>query len=86
MKNCYAALPDHGKVIACEYILPVMPETSDAARMVYHFDLFMMIGPYGKERTTAEFEALGKEAGFESFRIASSTIYDFKLMEFLKKN
>lgn len=84
MKNCYAALPDHGKVIACEYIVPMIPATDDVTRMSYHFDLFMMIGPYGKERTEAEFQALGKAAGFEGFRIASST-YDFKLIEFLKK-
>lgn len=85
IKNCYAALPDHGKVIACEFILPEAPDSEDVTRMAYQFDVIMMIGPNGKERTQPEFEALGKAAGFESFRVACSD-YDFKIMEFIKKN
>ncbi|KAJ8446400.1 hypothetical protein Cgig2_019293 [Carnegiea gigantea] len=85
LKNCYAALPDHGKVIVCEYILPVEPETSHAARTVFHVDAIMLAhNPGGKERTEQEFEALAKGAGFEGFRVACSA-YDTKVMEFLKK-
>ncbi|KAJ8427908.1 hypothetical protein Cgig2_023284 [Carnegiea gigantea] len=39
MKNCYTALPNHDKVIACEYFLPVIPKTNIATRMAYHFDI-----------------------------------------------
>ena len=86
MKNCYAALPDHGKVIVCEYILPVAPETNHAARTVFHVDAIMLAhNPGGKERTEQEFEALAKGAGFEGFRVACSA-YDTKVMEFLKTN
>uniref|UniRef100_A0AA51VKJ3 O-methyltransferase 13 n=2 Tax=Lophophora williamsii TaxID=130138 RepID=OMT13_LOPWI len=85
LKNCYAALPDHGKVIVCEYILPVAPETSHAARTVFHVDAIMLAhNPGGKERTEQEFEALAKGAGFEGFRVACSA-YGTKVMEFLKK-
>ncbi|KAJ8423142.1 hypothetical protein Cgig2_011887 [Carnegiea gigantea] len=85
MKNCYAALPDHGKVIACEIFIPTIPETNDVARMAYNYDTFMMVTCNVRERTKLEFEALGKAAGFEGFRVACSA-YDFKVMEFLKKN
>jgi len=85
MKNCYAALPNHGKVIACEMFLPIIPETNDAARMAYHCDAFMMLGFNARERTKLEFEALGKAAGFGGFKIACSA-YDFQVMEFFKKN
>ncbi|XP_074281565.1 caffeic acid 3-O-methyltransferase-like [Silene latifolia] len=84
LKNCYFALPDNGKVIVCEYILPVEPETSYAARTVFHVDAIMLAhNPGGKERTELEFEALAKGAGFQGFRVASSA-YDTKIMEFLK--
>ncbi|KAJ8432755.1 hypothetical protein Cgig2_011678 [Carnegiea gigantea] len=85
MKNCYTALPDHGKVIACELFIPTIPETNDGARMAYHYDLVMMVACKARERTKQEFEALGKAAGFEGFRVACSA-YDFKVMEFFKKN
>ncbi|KAJ8423147.1 hypothetical protein Cgig2_011892 [Carnegiea gigantea] len=85
MKNCYTALPDHGKVIACEIFIPTIPETNDVARMAYNYDTFMMVTCNARERTKLEFEALGKAAGFEGFRVACSA-YDFKVMEFLKKN
>lgn len=86
LKNCYASLPDHGKVIICEYILPVAPETNHAARTVFHVDAIMLAhNPGGKERTEQEFEGLAKGAGFEGFRVACSA-YDTKVIEFYKKN
>ena len=84
--NCYTALPDHGKVIVCDYILPMAPETSHSVRVASNLDIYMLA--YcggGKERTEQEFEALAKGAGFESFTVVCST-YDLKVMEFLKKN
>ncbi|KAL9261309.1 Caffeic acid 3-O-methyltransferase-like protein [Drosera capensis] len=84
LKNCFDALPDHGKVIVCEYILPVAPETSNAARLVFHVDAIMLAhNPGGKERTEKEFEALAKGSGFRGFKVTASA-YDTKVMEFLK--
>ncbi|GMH08820.1 hypothetical protein Nepgr_010660 [Nepenthes gracilis] len=86
LKNCYDSLPNNGKVIVCEYILPVAPETNNAARTVFHVDVIMLAhNPGGKERTEKEYEALAKGAGFQGFQVACSA-YDTKVMEFLKNN
>ncbi|KAJ8443733.1 hypothetical protein Cgig2_029638 [Carnegiea gigantea] len=61
---------DHGKVIVCDYILPVAPETSHSTRVASNLDVGMLA--YcggGKERTEQEFEALAKGAGFETLTV-----------------
>nr|WMX25281.1 O-methyltransferase OMT3 [Lophophora williamsii] len=86
LKNCYAALPDHGKVILYEFIFPKASETSYAARVILNIDavtLATVVG--GRIRTEAEFEALAKGAGFEGFKMAYSTSEVDAVMEFLKK-
>ncbi|XP_074284530.1 caffeic acid 3-O-methyltransferase-like [Silene latifolia] len=84
-KNCSASLPDHGKVIVCDYILPVSPESSYAAKMVFQYDVLMMANcPGGKERTLQEFEVFAKGAGFDGPSVACSA-YDTKVIEFIKK-
>ncbi|GAB4826142.1 Caffeic acid 3-O-methyltransferase [Ancistrocladus abbreviatus] len=83
LKNCYAALPDYGKVIICEHVLPVVPETSDYAKTVFVVDTLMLAHNQGKERTEEEFKALGKEAGFRGFQVACSA-YDMKIIELFK--
>uniref|UniRef100_A0A803KSU3 O-methyltransferase C-terminal domain-containing protein n=1 Tax=Chenopodium quinoa TaxID=63459 RepID=A0A803KSU3_CHEQI len=88
LKNCYEAIPDDGRVIVSEHVLPEEVETSYAAKFAFQFDGIMMAVPNGKERTEKEFQALAKAAGFKGFRVACSA-YDTKLtkvMEFLKKN
>nr|AID68566.1 caffeic O-methyltransferase [Punica granatum] len=85
LKNCYAALPDHGKVIVAECILPLSPDPSLATKGVIHIDCIMLAhNPGGKERTEKEFEALAKGAGFEGFRVACCAFNTY-VMEFLKK-
>lgn len=85
LKNCYQALPDSGKVIVCECILPVAPDSSLATKGVVHIDVIMLAhNPGGKERTEKEFEALAKGAGFEGFRIVCCA-FNTWIMEFLKK-
>ncbi|KAL9260381.1 Caffeic acid 3-O-methyltransferase-like protein [Drosera capensis] len=84
LKICHEALPDHGKAIVCEYILPVAPEPSDTAKTIFVVDALMLAHNYGKERTEEEFRALGISAGFQDFRVACSC-YDMKIIEFLKK-
>ncbi|GMH18328.1 hypothetical protein Nepgr_020169 [Nepenthes gracilis] len=86
LKNCYASLPDHGKVIACECILPAAVETPAAAKVVFHLDLIMLADfSEGKERSENEFKDMAKAAGFQSFRVVCSA-YHIKVMEFLKKS
>ncbi|URD76217.1 caffeic acid [Musa troglodytarum] len=56
LKNCWEALPEKGKVIVVECVLPVG---------VFHVDLIMLAhNPGGKERTEEEFHGLAKRAGF----------------------
>lgn len=83
LKNCYDAIPDHGKVIVCEYFVPVEAETSNAAKSVLQLDAIMMVVPDGKERTEKEFKDLAAAAGFQGFRVVCCA-YDTKVMEFLK--
>ncbi|XP_052184850.1 caffeic acid 3-O-methyltransferase-like [Diospyros lotus] len=85
LKNCYDALPDAGKVILAECILPVAPDGSLATKNVIHIDVIMLAhNPGGKERTEKEFEALAKGAGFQGFRVMCRAVNTY-IMEFLKK-
>nr|AKO60158.1 S-adenosyl-L-methionine:O-methyltransferase [Papaver somniferum] len=84
LKNCYEALPDHGKVILVECIIPPYPETSLAGLGVFHVDNIMLAhNPGGKERTEKEFEALAKGTGFAGFRVICSA-FNTWIMEFSK--
>ncbi|CAI0453220.1 unnamed protein product [Linum tenue] len=84
LKNCYEALPANGKVIVCECILPVAPDSSLATKNVVHIDCIMLAhNPGGKERTQSEFESLCKGAGFKGFRVLCSAFNTY-VMEFLK--
>ncbi|GMH18300.1 hypothetical protein Nepgr_020141 [Nepenthes gracilis] len=86
LRNCYASLPQHGKVIVCESILPTVVETTTAAKVVFHLDLIMFAQTTsGKQRSESEFEGLAKGAGFQGFKVVCSA-YNMKVMEFLKKN
>ncbi|KAM1676799.1 hypothetical protein FF1_042160 [Malus domestica] len=85
LKNCYTALPDNGKVILAECILPVAPDSSLATKGVVHIDVIMLAhNPGGKERTEKEFEALAKGSGFKGFRVICSAFNTY-VIEFLKK-
>ncbi|KAJ8432326.1 hypothetical protein Cgig2_032333 [Carnegiea gigantea] len=85
LKNCYAALPDHGKVIICDFILPKTSKSGYAANMLLNLDAVLLSSLVGaKIRTKEEFEALAKGAGFEGFKMACSSDA-FVVIEFLKK-
>ncbi|XP_028113885.1 anthranilate N-methyltransferase-like [Camellia sinensis] len=61
----HTALPDNGKVIVVEGMIPVIPDPSTAAKSMCQIDLVMMTQiPGGKERTQNEFLALAIGAGF----------------------
>ncbi|XP_058105069.1 caffeic acid 3-O-methyltransferase-like [Magnolia sinica] len=84
LKNCYKVLPDSGKVIIVESILPVVPETNLAANCVIQQDLVMLAhNPGGKERVENEFEALANGAGFTGFKVLCCA-YNSWVMEFHK--
>ncbi|KAG0490249.1 hypothetical protein HPP92_007112 [Vanilla planifolia] len=84
LKNCWKALPEDGKVIAMDGILPVVPETTSTAQVVSLVDLIMLAhNPGGKERTREEFESLAKNAGFKGFE-AIYILSGSWIMEFTK--
>ncbi|ONI23632.1 hypothetical protein PRUPE_2G199800 [Prunus persica] len=69
LKNCYKAIPDNGKVIVVEELLPAMPDTSTAVKATSQLDMIMMTQiPGAKERSEEEFMALATGAGFSGIR------------------
>nr|QTZ19677.1 caffeic acid 3-O-methyltransferase [Bixa orellana] len=85
LKNCYEALPDNGKVIVAECILPDAPDPSLATKLVVHIDCIMLAhNPGGKERTAKEFADLAKGSGFQGFQVMCSA-FGTNIMEFLKR-
>ncbi|KAG9455446.1 hypothetical protein H6P81_008350 [Aristolochia fimbriata] len=84
LQNCHKALPETGKVIIAESILPEAPETNLAANGVLHVDMIMLAhNPGGKERTRKEFEELANASGFTGFKLQCSA-YNTWVMEFHK--
>ncbi|KAD4982215.1 hypothetical protein R6Q59_001787 [Mikania micrantha] len=84
LKNCYKALPDDGKVIVVEVILPFVPDTSSSTKLNTLVDAVMLANYHGgKERTEDEFLALAKSAGFMGIRKICFAC-NFWVMEFYK--
>ncbi|OMO70071.1 O-methyltransferase, family 2 [Corchorus olitorius] len=84
LKNCYEAIPDDGKVIVLDVVLPVLPEPNAFVRGTLMIDVLMMTqSPGGKERTKPEFEALATKAGFSGIRY-KCFVCNFCVMELFK--
>ncbi|KAJ0113218.1 hypothetical protein Patl1_00699 [Pistacia atlantica] len=84
LKNCYKSIPEDGKVIVVEGILPVMADTKVTSKAISQTDVVMMTqNPGGKERTKHEFMALGTEAGFSGITY-ECFVFNFWVMEFYK--
>ncbi|KAL6006600.1 hypothetical protein ACLOJK_032093 [Asimina triloba] len=85
LKNCYNALPENGKVIVVEHILPSVPDTNLSSRHLYQMDMLMLAYcAGGKQRTEEEYEELATGSGFAGIRKAS-TAYNMSVLEFFKK-
>ncbi|CAL5084958.1 unnamed protein product [Urochloa decumbens] len=84
LRNCYDALPAHGKVIAVECILPMNPEATHKTQLLFHADMIMLAHNLGgKERYEREFEELVRGVGFTG--IKATYIYaNVWAMEFTK--
>nr|GEW36808.1 caffeic acid 3-O-methyltransferase-like [Tanacetum cinerariifolium] len=87
LKNCWAALPEYGKVVVLETIVPnqQLPENGKTNVMSnLDGDMVMLaINPGGKERTAREYEALAIESGFASSKIVCGVSF-YSIMEFYK--
>ena len=79
LKNCHQALPEHGKLILVEAVVPATSEP--------HFskfiDLNMLVMTGGRERTEAEFRQLYEDSGFKLSRIVP-TESPFSVIEGVK--
>ncbi|KAK6917243.1 Plant methyltransferase dimerization [Dillenia turbinata] len=71
LKNCYKALPETGKVIIIDPLMPEAAETNFTGKLVAELDITMLISLGGRERTEREFAALSKAAGFSCLKVVS---------------
>ncbi|KAL0724308.1 hypothetical protein Bca4012_038907 [Brassica carinata] len=65
-KICWKALPENGKVISMELVIPDDVEGADVqSNIAFDMDLLMLTQcSGGKERSRAEYEALAANSGF----------------------
>ncbi|KAG9449144.1 hypothetical protein H6P81_009109 [Aristolochia fimbriata] len=69
LKNCWKALPDGGKVIDVDLVVPTKIENDLESLRVLGLDMTMMACcPRGRERTIEEFQYLRKAAGFAELK------------------
>ncbi|GAB2224220.1 hypothetical protein Droror1_Dr00004972 [Drosera rotundifolia] len=67
LKNIYKALPDNGKLIVMDFVLPMEPDGSWADKHVAELDNIMLVQQGGQERTVKELESLCEKSGFKGF-------------------
>ncbi|CAI0553277.1 unnamed protein product [Linum tenue] len=86
MENCYKALPQGGKLIVIEPVLPEKSDHSLRTRALLESDVFMMTlyRVKSKQKTEEEFKQLGLAVGFSNFRAFYYVDYFLTLMEFQK--
>ncbi|MCA9076470.1 MAG: methyltransferase [Planctomycetaceae bacterium] len=65
LRNCHSAMPDDGKLLVVESVIPPGNEPFGGKFL----DLVMLLIPGGKERTEEEYRALFERAGFELTRV-----------------
>lgn len=83
LSKCYEALPENGKVIVVELIMPEAIEASEEAKLVCTLDNLMFLHD-GTERTQKQFESLCQRSGFSSFKFACRAFSVLGVMEFYK--
>ncbi|KAI3996274.1 hypothetical protein MKX01_026742 [Papaver californicum] len=65
LKNCWNSLPEGGKVLIIEFVLPnELGNNAESFNALIPDLLMMALNPGGKERTLSEYNDLAKEAGF----------------------
>lgn len=65
LKNCHQAMPDHGKLLLLESLIPPGDQPSPAK----FIDVIMLLMAGGRERTEAEYRSLLQSNGFELRRV-----------------
>ncbi|XP_074266593.1 cathecol O-methyltransferase 1-like [Silene latifolia] len=84
LENCYKSIPNNGKVIIMEEIVPDQPEATNVAQIVSEIDAYLMIkNPGGRLRTFKEFVDLGTIVGFKGITIIGN-VAELSVLEFCK--
>jgi SAM-dependent methyltransferase len=65
LRNCRRALPENGRLLLVERMMPEFPGVSDGDREQAMSDLNMLRGPGGLERTEKKYGRLLHDAGFQ---------------------
>lgn len=65
LKNCHQAMPDHGKLLLVESLIPLGNDPSPAK----FIDIIMLLMVGGRERTEEEYRSLLRASGFELTRV-----------------
>ncbi|RLM70103.1 putative inactive methyltransferase [Panicum miliaceum] len=69
LMNCHRALPDNGKVIVIQSILPETLDWTPASRDSFAMDIIILVMFKGrKEMTEQECAKLARDAGFAGFK------------------
>ncbi|KAK7410879.1 hypothetical protein VNO78_02074 [Psophocarpus tetragonolobus] len=84
-QNCYKALPEYGKLIVCDPVLPEQTDKSSSTKTLLSGDVFIMTmhTTKSKHRTEQQFKQLGISAGFPRLRVFYTDSY-FTVLEFQK--
>jgi SAM-dependent methyltransferase len=69
LKNCRDALADDGRILVCETLISDGPESIPAKV----FDIEMLLGPGGRERSEQEFAALFASTGMKLNRVIETS-------------
>ena len=71
LRNCYEALPAHGKVIVVDNLLPETIDFEGADPLALQCDIHMMVwnDAGGRERTERHMRELGLAAGFKEVQV-----------------
>ncbi|KAL9426387.1 hypothetical protein AB3S75_033214 [Citrus x aurantiifolia] len=84
LKNCYDALPESGKIIVVESIMPEFPETDLISKNISRLHISVSnLFPGAKERTLEEFKSLATRAGFPAIKVICRA-YCYWVIEFCK--
>ncbi|KAL1348624.1 hypothetical protein HN51_024617 [Arachis hypogaea] len=84
LKNCLKAIPNDGKVIVVETMVPIVAEPTSLAKNAFRNDVIMMTQmPGGIERTKQDFMDLAHGSGFSGIRFVCC-VSSFWVMEFYK--
>ncbi|XP_061357490.1 isoliquiritigenin 2'-O-methyltransferase-like [Gastrolobium bilobum] len=83
LSNCYEALPQNGKVIVVDFIMPETIQSTEADKIVTGVDNLMFLDG-GSEKTEKEFENLCKSSGFSNFQVVCCAFSALGVMEFYK--